>query len=236
MSGDFYDAFPLASGGRIALVMADVCDKGVGAALFMALFRSLLRAFADQHYQLGWMDVLGKDVKHTVGERRARISAGTAALKNAVDLTNQYIVKNHGDSHMFATIFFGMLDPLTGGLSYINAGHEAPAVCDASGVKMRLMQTGPAVGLLPDMQFGIAECEIAPGEMLVAYTDGVLDARDDQGKRFGEAAFLPLLKNDAPEAVIARIKNALTQHCAGAPQYDDISLLIVQRHALAGQP
>lgn len=229
VSGDFYDAFPLASGRRIALVMADVCDKGVGAALFMALFRSLLRAFADQHYQLGWMDVLDGDAKGTVGERRSRISAGNAALKNAIDLTNQYIARHHGDSNMFATVFFGVLDPLTGMMSYINAGHDAPAICDSNGVKARLTQTGPAVGMLPDMQFAIAECEIAPGEMLVAFTDGVLDARNEHDARFGEAAFLPLLKRAAPRDVITRVMDALAQHSAGAPQYDDVSLLIACR-------
>jgi sigma-B regulation protein RsbU (phosphoserine phosphatase) len=228
VSGDFYDVFPLAGGKRMALVMADVCDKGVGAALFMALFRSLLRAFADQHYQLGWMDVLSS-TKSNVGERRSRISAGAAPLKNAIDLTNQYIAKNHGDSNMFATVFFGVLDPLTGMMSYINAGHEAPAICNSSGVKARLMQTGPAVGMLPDMQFAIAECEIGPGEMLVAFTDGVLDARNEHNARFGEAAFLPLLTCAAPGVVITRIMDALALHNASAPQYDDISLLIACR-------
>ncbi len=103
VSGDFYDAFALSQGKRMGLVVADVCDKGVGAALFMALFRSLLRAFADQHYSLGWMDILGEE-RSSVGRRRTMLSTGTAALKNAIDLTNRYIARNHGDTSMFATV------------------------------------------------------------------------------------------------------------------------------------
>jgi len=136
VAGDFYDAFSLAGGKRIGLVVGDVCDKGVGAALFMSLFRSLIRAFADQHYSLGWMDLLASDApgsnmaeplrSSSVSRRRELLTPGTTALKKAVVLTNDYIANNHGQTSMFATLFFGVLDPTTGTLTYINGGTSPP--------------------------------------------------------------------------------------------------------------
>lgn len=247
VGGDFYDAFALSGGKRLGLVMADVCDKGVGAALFMALFRSLIRAFADQHYSLGWMDVLSgaggaqanasdtsavSAASASVGQRRSRLSAGSSSLKNAIDLTNKYIAQNHGDTSMFATVFFGVLDPATGALVYINAGHEPPIVFDPDdgNVKHRLGPTGPVVGLFDGAQFGIAEYELAPGNTLLACTDGVLDARDPQGGSFGQARLLAALTGEAaPDKLIERIDARIAAHTAGASQYDDITLLAVRR-------
>src|SRR5689334_22924118 len=103
VAGDFYDAFPLPNN-RIGIVIADVCDKGVGAALFMSLFRSLIRAFAQQHYHLSWLDALSDESgKSTKGVRSQAPKIGTTALKNAVSLTNNYIANNHSRVNMFAT-------------------------------------------------------------------------------------------------------------------------------------
>jgi sigma-B regulation protein RsbU (phosphoserine phosphatase) len=236
VAGDFYDAFPLSGGKRIGLVMADVCDKGVGAALFMALFRSLLRAFADQHYSLSWMDVLASDRSPTdqrssVGRRRELLSTGTTALKNAIELTNKYIIENHGDSNMFATIFFGVLDPLTGLLVYINAGHEPPVLVGQETIKARLEPTGPAVGLWPGVEFRIRQVEIEPMDTLFTFTDGVMDARNSGNESFGEERLLSLATEPQPSAsaILDRIRTELDQHIAGTVQYDDITMLAVRR-------
>ena len=116
VAGDFYDLFPLVQNRRLGLVIGDVCDKGVGAALFMALFRTLIRAFAQQHYTLRWMDALGEDspVRRTSTGRPVLPSTGTSALKNAIELTNNYIANTHSSAHMFATVFVGVLDPSSG--------------------------------------------------------------------------------------------------------------------------
>lgn len=236
VAGDFYDGFELSGGKRTGLVIADVTDKGVGAALFMALFRSLIRAFADQHYSLGWMDVLAGDSASSsrgssVGRRRELLSTGTTALKNAIDLTNKYIVQNHGDSNMFATVFFGVLDPATGLLMYINGGHEPPILVGPSGIKARLETTGPAVGLWLNMEFGIEQVEIEPGDILLAFTDGVTDTRDSSDEFFGEERLLSLVQQPIPsaDALLGRIMEQLNQHMAGTDQYDDITLLGIRR-------
>src|SRR5574341_174904 len=110
VAGDFYDAFPLAHNERIGLIIADVCDKGVGAALFMALFRSLLRALANQNFS---NRAVGTDSRRVLSNRAAN-------LKNTVTLTNNYIARTHRRANMFATLFFGVLDTAAGSLSYIN--------------------------------------------------------------------------------------------------------------------
>src|SRR5262249_22798559 len=126
VGGDFYDAFSLEDG-RVALAVADVCDKGVGAALFMALFRSLVRAHAE---------LPGSGTP-----------AGPAS-RSIVALTNDYIARTHGRSNMFATMLFAILDPRTGDLAWVNGGHEPPIVRRRGGAVERLMPTGPAVGAL----------------------------------------------------------------------------------------
>ncbi len=236
VAGDFYDAFWLGGNKRLGLVIADVCDKGVGAALFMALFRSLLRAFADQHYSLGWMDVLSgergsNNGELTLGRRRALLSSGAISLKKAIDLTNTYITLNHGETNMFATVFFAVLDPASGSLIYINAGHEPPLVLGEQGLKARLQPTGPAVGLLPDLEFGLDQIDLQPGDTLLAYTDGVTDARNPAGEPFGEKRLLELTENqkELEVSLLDRIHAHLNDHIADTNQYDDITLLSLRR-------
>src|SRR5262249_55405184 len=154
VSGDFYDAFWLPHG-LLALVIADVCDKGIGAALYMTLLRSLLRAFAPQG----------------LGREPAGRPAGLAAL-SAVGLTNDYVAQTHAQACMFASLFFGVLDTATGELTYVNAGHDAPIVVGAAGVKARLAPTGPVVGLSPNAGYEVSCVALEPGDALVAYTDG----------------------------------------------------------------
>jgi sigma-B regulation protein RsbU (phosphoserine phosphatase) len=236
VAGDFYDAFPLAGGRRVGVVIADVCDKGVGAALFMALIRSLLRAFADQHYALGWMDVLDDFGERTVQpapleNRRELLSAGATSLKKAVDLTHKYVLKNHEHTNMFATLFFAVIDPETGAVSYINAGHEAPVVLSEGRIKCRLEPTGIAIGLPIEFSFHIKRILLEPGEMLFAYTDGVTDAQDPEKNFFTQERLLGLLeeRTDSAAALLEIITQELRDHVAVKEQYDDITMLAVRR-------
>jgi len=216
VAGDFYDAFYLESEQRICLVIADVCDKGVGAALFMTLFRSLLR------FTIGVTDAFGE-------------RSPASKLKYAATLTNNYIANTHGETGMFATIFFGLLDPLDGTLTYINAGHESPLVINSNGMPAPLRRTGPAVGVIPDVEFAVREVKLYPGDLFFAFTDGAPDALNPVGDSFGRESLISLLQGDtSAETLLARMKAKLKQYIAEAEQFDDITLLAVHRLTHSG--
>ncbi|MGD1714552.1 PP2C family protein-serine/threonine phosphatase [Dapis sp. BLCC M172] len=219
VAGDFYDVFEL-SNNTVGLVIADVCDKGVGAALFMSLFRSLIRIFSGQHSVEEINNFLANpDNNHPL---------------KAVECTNNYIAKNHGDVGMFATLFFGVLDINNGKLTYINGGHEPLFILDAlGGIKQELNSTGPAVGMLPDMNFKIEETVLEPGEILLGYTDGVPEARNSQSEFFTNQKLRLLVekKFNSAESVLEEISTTVLEHTGSATQFDDITLLAVQRRA-----
>jgi sigma-B regulation protein RsbU (phosphoserine phosphatase) len=233
VAGDFYDVFPLVQNRRLGLVMGDVCDKGVGAALFMALFRTLIRAFAQQHYTLRWMDAFSEDLAAPdIRSRRAVLpSTGTSALKNAVELTNNYIANTHGSTFMFATLFFGVLDPSDGTLTYVNGGHEFPILVNSAGVKGQLPPTGPALGVFPGAQFEIQSVGIELGDTLVAFTDGVTEATNSNGELFGRERLYSLLARPFATAaeLLDCIQAGVQEHMGGADPSDDIALLAVRR-------
>jgi len=233
VAGDFYDAFPLAGAARIGLVIADVCDKGVGAALFMALFRSLIRASAEQAFAPSSAVIPRSDAPSSAVIPR---SAGprdpdASRLLSTIVSTNDYIARTHGRANMFATLFFGVLDPSGGALSWVNAGHEAPVVLGTSGARERLRPTGPALGMMPDMKFESRGSRLNPGETLLAFTDGVTDARDPSGALYSEGRLLTLLAGGADSAsgLLERIEAAVAAHAGGAERYDDITMLAVRR-------
>ncbi|KAM3091987.1 PP2C family protein-serine/threonine phosphatase [Phormidesmis sp. 146-35] len=211
VAGDFYDAFTL-PGNYLGLVIADVCDKGVGAALFMALFRSLIRVFSGQLHE--------DDPDRTL---------------EAVSLTNDYVAQEHSNMNMFATLFFGLLNPETGQLTYVNGGHEPLYIVDRTGVRETLKHTGPAVGMLPKMKFKVQQVYLKPGDILIGYTDGVTEAHCPQGKLFGNDRLLHCLQKSAPSAaaLLERVKVDLFAHMDNATQFDDITILAIQHAPIA---
>jgi len=213
VGGDFYDGFKLPDG-SVALVLGDVCDKGVGAALFMALFRSLIRSTASSQIGASGLDVLKARVLH------------------AVTVTNDYIANTHGRANMFATLFVGALDPATGQIAYVNGGHEPPRVIRADGgVRTMLPPTGPAVGMLPEIPFIAGRFTLEPGETLLVLTDGVTESRAPNGLLLGDDATDALLVEpaDSAAALLDRVMDAVHAHAAGAPAADDVTLLGVRR-------
>jgi phosphoserine phosphatase RsbU/P len=233
VAGDFYDLFSLVQNRRLGLVIGDVCDKGVGAALFMALFRTLIRAFAQQHYALRWMDTLAEEgpARRTRSGRPVLPSTGTSALRNAIELTNNYIANTHGSTYMFATVFLGVLDPSDGLLLYVNGGHEFPIVVNPTGIKERLEPTGPLVGIIPGAQFEIQSVSIEPGDTLVAFTDGVTEAQNSAGEFFGRERLYALLAQPASTAteLLDAIQSSVREFMGEADPSDDIALLAVRR-------
>ena len=234
VSGDFYDVFPIATSKQVALIMADVCDKGVGAAMYMAIFRSLFRAYSDQQYIMRWAGTPKENSGESptgIFRQDAILASGAPSLQNAIDLTNNYIATHHGNANMFATVFFGLLDPVNGELLYINAGHESAFVLSEGRLKTRLEPTGPAVGMLPNMEFTIETITLAPGDSLLLYTDGITDALSPNEEQFSEPRLLDAATSPAASAqtLIQHIMQALDMHIAHREQYDDITLLAVNR-------
>jgi serine phosphatase RsbU (regulator of sigma subunit) len=221
VSGDFYDVFDL-PGDMLGLVIADVCDKGVGSALYMALIRSLIRVYAEQKLA-GAL---------TLGASAAAQPANSADLGlEAVQLTNTYLARHHGEEGMFATLFFGVLDPTSGRLHYINGGHEPLFVVGSDGIKNELPPTGPVVGAMEGIEFGIGKLELAPGDMLLGFTDGVTEARNPADELFSRRRLRQLLDRPAGSAreMLERIGEQLTAFVGAAPAVDDVTLLAVQR-------
>lgn len=227
VSGDFYDVIPLTDG-KLCLVVADVCGNGLAAALFMALVRSVLRAFMMQHHFLHAQRVLAAAA---VAGQRPFSDDEKSLLYNTILLTNEYISRNHAQNHMFATLFCGILNPDTGELVYVNAGHNPPLLLDAGGVRAELPPTGPAIGLRTNVLYRLQTARLAPGDTLLAYTDGVTDARNPNREPFSHGRLHALLAAPAASAadLVARIMAAVDDHVDGLGRYDDITLLAARR-------
>ena len=216
VAGDFYDAFFLPDG-TLTFLVADVCGKGIGAALFMTLFRSLIRAAstADQFSP-------GQDQKNFTPEER---------LLHVISLTNNYVVETHEEANMFATIFIGILDPKSGKLSYINGGND-PALVVGKGGKAhtKLIHNGPAIGVIPQAKFVVKEITLAKDDLLIAFTDGIPDAQNINMEFFGNERLHALLTHSStPAELLNKIKSELNQFIGEAEQFDDITLLAIKR-------
>ena len=229
VSGDFYDVFTVRSIGRLGLVIGDVCDKGLGAALFMTLFRSLIRATSLFGDFMGCIP--GEDRAHK-GRRDLYDPEAEAVqnLKNSVALTNNYVSCTHRGTSMFASLFFGLLAADGGSLIYINAGQEAPVIFGPEGIKQRLGTTGPAVGIFPGARFEIGHARLEPHDTLLAFTDGVTDAIGEGGKRYSESRLLSLLGGPSRpvKVLLDDIVSDLRAFTAGTRQSDDITMLAIR--------
>jgi serine phosphatase RsbU (regulator of sigma subunit) len=228
VAGDFYDGFELVNGRRLGFVVADVCDKGIGAALFMALIRTLLRHTAEH---TGTGDVWDEADPEPSGGTGDPLSVGAGPLIQAVIGTNRYMAKNHRRQGYFATLFFGVLDPATGNLLYINCGHNAPVIIRANGGYSLLQPTGPAVGMWPDSAFSLGHTALAQGDSLLVYTDGVAEARNALGEQLGVDRVLTAATNPATsaETLLDAVDNVLRDHVGEAEQSDDITMLGLHR-------
>ncbi|MBK7317148.1 SpoIIE family protein phosphatase [Candidatus Villigracilis affinis] len=218
VAGDFYDAFTLPDG-TLTFLVADVCGKGIGAALFMTLFRSLIHAasISDQF---------------SPGQEQKSLSPAER-LQHVISLTNNYVAETHEESNMFATVFIGILDPVSGKLSYINGGNEPPLIVGKDGkVHTTLTRTGPAIGAIAQAKFTVKETTLASDDLLVAFTDGIPDTQNIDGEFFGNERLRELLMNhSSPTQLLNEIEVDLKQFIGEAEQFDDITLLAIKRKA-----
>lgn len=201
-SGDFYDFIAMPNG-HLGLVMADVADKGAGAALYMALSRTLIRTYAAQY---------PAQPEHTLHAVNQRILAETRA-------------------DMFVTIFYAILEPETGTLLYCNGGHNPPYLLKPDGIET-LGRTGLPLGILEDATWERGTTSIAPGDILLLYTDGVVDAQAPGGDFFGRERLLAVLetcRGRTAAQVETTLLEAIHVFVGDAPRFDDLTLMVVTR-------
>ena len=203
-SGDFYDFIPL-DDGQIGIVVADVSDKGTGAALYMALSRTLLRTYAME-------SGLQPEV--------------------ALQRTNDRI-RQDAETDQFVTLIYGILDSQTGRFVYANAGHNPGYLLRAGGDTVdTLPHTGIPLGMFEGMEWKQAEVQINPGDVLMLYSDGVPEAQSSAPEEFGDDRFIKVGQENMgrPAAEIQEaVLTSLYDFVAGAPQFDDITLLVLTR-------
>lgn len=220
MSGDFYDVFELPDN-HLGFVIGDVSGKGVGAALFMTLTRSLLRIFSGSFSS-------GTDSCRLDGADNIWLPED--ALRT-VYLTNEYIAKEHGEDGMFVTLFFGAIDPLNGKVYYVNAGHEPFFIIDKNGIKNELSGTGPALGPIEGASYKIETVQLKSGDMIFGYTDGITEARS-LNREFYTRTRLEKLVNmkfsGSSKLFLEKIKNDLFKFTADASQSDDITMIAIK--------
>jgi serine phosphatase RsbU (regulator of sigma subunit) len=203
IAGDFYDFIHLPDG-NLGLLIADVADKGLGSALYMALSSTLIRTFANEYYR----------------------DPGRV-LKTA----NQNILHN-ARANLFVTVFFGVLDPSSGAFRYANAGHNPPYIFSPENGFKTLSNTGMPLGIDEENDWGQNEITISPGEMLLMYTDGVTDAQNNAGQFIDRKIIQSTLEQNigkTVQEVQGSILDNVHRFVGDAPRFDDLTLVILSR-------
>ncbi len=224
VSGDFYDCFLLDSG-EVILVVGDVCDKGVGAALFMALFRSLIRASADP-VGGGAINMIGG--RHTMVMQALQSASPADLLTRVAGFTNDYIARLHGRLNMFATVFIASLEPYSGELVYVNAGHEPALIIAPDGSVEELRPTGPALGMLPDSRFTAVTRTLEKGHSLLVFTDGLVEAHSPTGEVYGGKRLRELLlaqRGRSASELVHAVLDAVQTFGGHSDAHDDLTML-----------
>ena len=197
VGGDFFDVIHLQDD-RIGIAIADVSDKGVPAALFMMSCRTLIKGAAIGKTDPG-------EVLHEVNQ----------------------LLEEDNDAAMFVTVFYGVYDPHSRRFQYANGGHNSPLIVHADGSSAELPLTGGiALGLMPDLDYDNSTVTLAPGDLIVLYTDGVTEAFDEQGNQFGTERLQEVFAGAEPKDVQdanRAVFEAVEKFAGDTPQSDDIT-------------
>jgi sigma-B regulation protein RsbU (phosphoserine phosphatase) len=202
VGGDYYDFFQYPDG-RVALALGDVSGKGMPASLMMMALHARVQVLAEDPGNLA--------------QFMTRINKATCAKC---------------PSNRFITFFFSVLNAATGELAYANAGHNPPILVRANGDAEMLEGGGPVLGILPIAPYSEMHAHLERGDMIAIYSDGVTEANNVAYDEFDEERLIEVLKanrNEPAEIIVQAVIKAVTDFAAGAPQADDITLLIAKR-------
>ena len=202
VGGDFFDLVKLADG-RVAVGIGDVCGKGVPAALFMGITKTLIRINLRE----------------------------TPDLTGAIVKANAHLVNNNA-AELFATLLYGAFDPASGELEYVSCGHLPALVRRAGGDVEALDAGGLPVGLFESLKPRRGTSQMREGDLLFLYTDGATEAEDPKGEEFGSGRLRDLLAGAhqiGAEAAIARVEAAVRDFARGQPQFDDLTCVALRR-------
>lgn len=202
IGGDYYDFIPRADG-KMLIALGDVSGKGTAAALLMSSLHAAIHAQVATH----------------------------RALDETVSSVNQYLADNT-PTNRFVTLFMAELEPQTGCLRYINAGHNPPLIGRADGSVIQLSSGGFPLGIMPGAEFEVGETRLQPGEALVVYSDGVSEAVNLREEEFGLDRLTEVVRRNLTASASGlrdRVESALSAFTQTAPANDDITLVIVKR-------
>lgn len=206
-SGDFYDFIPLPDG-RLGILVADVCDKGAGAALHMALCCTLIRTYAGDY---------------------------PAEPEKVLNAVNRRIIQDL-NTNFFITTFYAILDLVAGTLIYSNAGHPYPYLINPKDRENpnQLTITGMPVGIFRGQTWKRKKVKINPGDLLVLYTDGITEAQNESGAFLGEDRLLQSIRMNLEhpaEEIRDAVLEDVRKFVGDTPQSDDIALIVLQRES-----
>jgi serine phosphatase RsbU (regulator of sigma subunit)/pSer/pThr/pTyr-binding forkhead associated (FHA) protein len=204
IGGDYYD-FIEREDGRLVVALGDVSGKGTAAALLMSSLHAAVHAQAASH----------------------------SSLVETISNVNRYLAENI-PSNRFVTLFYAELDPKSGSLSFVNAGHNPPLIVHESGTVEHLSSGGLPLGIIPHAEYREGRTQIQPGDVLVIYSDGVSEAVNPSGEEFGPERLYQVVAQNlkaSASGIRDRIEAALTKFAQGTPANDDITLVIVKRQA-----
>src|SRR5438093_4427877 len=208
IGGDYYD-FIERTNGRLVVALGDVSGKGTAAALLMSSLHAAIHAQADIH----------------------------DSLVKTISAVNRYLVESIPPNR-FVTLFYAELDPETGSLCFLNAGHNPPLIVHAGGTMEQLAAGGLPLGIMPNADFREGRTRLHPGDVLMIYSDGVTEAVNPKGEEFGPTRLYEVVARNIDSSAAGirdRIEAALTKFCQGTPAADDITLVIVKRQAEASE-
>jgi phosphoserine phosphatase RsbU/P len=205
VGGDYYDFIEVWEGG-LAIAVGDISGKGISAALLMATLRAFLR-----------------------GQKIDRQTDLTVVIANLSRLVFESSAHNR-----YATFFLGVFDSASRVLNYVNAGHNPPFLIRAGGPDsevLRLEEGGAVVGLLPNCCWTQGQVTLEPGDLLVAYTDGISEAMNEAEEEWGEERLLAAVqanRTTPPQSMLDQLMVSADSFIAGAPQHDDMTIVVLR--------